>query len=313
MLQELTINQVKAILLSMAENEKTTPIFIQKFLEIFLIKKPILVVSVKYPFFVRCSPNDYSANANSCDAVFKNTSRCSYNPNSNSIGLQRCNYAKQQVFYASAPANSNQVSADMTALLEVSMNCVKNKQISRSYFTLSRWKLNRPLNMAVLPFSRRSRKRDGDFKLMNKEFDRVLKQSTEGDSERYQYFKAFLEFMSNIFCKRIKGNCYYKISSAYFNAMMKITDERKNVFFNFDPPTDYQIDGILYPSANSKAQGMNICLRKEVIDDLSLECDYVAMSAMQRNPNNLKDIVFPKVANEHIPDANGDIHFTHIW
>lgn len=313
MVPDLSINQVKAILLSMAEDDSVTPLLIQTFFEKFLVRKPLLILSFNYPFLARCSPNDYSVNAKSTDAVFKNVSRCSYNPNNNSIKLQRCNYEKQQVFYGSVPAKAKQVSADMTALLEVSLDYVKNKNINRWYFTLSRWKVNRPLNMVVLPFSKRSHSRNEDFKAMNKEFNRILKQSTEGDKELYFYFKDFLEFISNVFCKRGKKNCYYKISSAYFNAMLEIIEKQRLTFINYKPTGKYIIDGIIYPSANTKAEGMNVCLRKELVDDSSIKCDMAVMSAMQRDASNFKHITFPNVSNESIPDENGDLHFNRIW
>jgi hypothetical protein len=119
--------------------------------------------------------------------------------------------------------------------------------------------------------------------------------------------------MSNVFCKRGKKDYYYKISAAYFNAVLKVTSERKASFFNYIPGEDYKIDGIIYPSSNTKAEGMNICLRKETVDNKSVECDWVAMTALQRNPTNQKDITFQPVSNEIIPDENGDLHFNGIW
>lgn len=312
MIPELSINQVKAILLSMADDETVSPQLIQKFFERFLFRKPLLILNLNYPFLARCSPNDCSINANSSDVVFKNSSRCSYNPNPQSIKLQRCNYEEQQVFYAAAPAKAKQVSADMTALLEVSLVYVKNKEINKWYFTLSRWKVNRTLNMVVLPFSRRSYMHNEDFKVMNIEFDKILKDSVGDNKNLYIYFKEFLKFMSEIFCKRGRKNCYYKISSAYFNAVLEVTEKQNLAFINYKPNGKYKVDGIVYPSANTKAEGMNVCLRKELIDDFTLECDMAVMSAMHRDPSNLKHITFPNVSNESIPDENGNLNFHSI-
>jgi hypothetical protein len=314
MFLELSINQVKAILLSMAHDKNVSPCLIEKFFEKFLIKKPLPIIGVSFPFVVRCSPNDCNSTAKSEDVVFKNVRRCSYNPNIDSIRLQRCNYEKQQVFYAAAPSpKTNQVSIGMTALLETAMVFAKNKKIKRWYFTLSRWKLNRTLNVFVLPFSARACKRNSDFKQMNTEFKKIIRRLSDNDLELCQYFFEFLEFMSNIFCKAGKKEIYYKISSAFFNAVIKFADKQNNLFFNFTPPSDYKIDGIIYPSANSKAEGMNACLRKETIDNLALECDLAVIYAMQRCPNNPKNITFPLASNESIPDGNGNLHFKNVW
>jgi hypothetical protein len=313
MFPDLTINQIKTILLCMAADKNVSPTQIQNFFEIFLIGKPLPILGIRYPFLVRCNSNAYSSNAASDDVVFKNLGRCSYNPNCNNITLQRCNYETQQVFYAAVPARTNIVSADMTALLETTMNYVKDKNIKRWYFTLSKWNPNRLLNVFVLPFSKRACKRNGDFKTMQSEFDKILNQICGSDKNLYFYFKDFLEFMSNVFCKKNKKEIYYKISSAFFNAIIAFADKGKNHYFNFSPPKDYQIDGIIYPSANSKAEGMNICLKKEVIDNSNVEFEFAIMYAMQRSPNNQKSIYYSPASREAFPTLNGNLNWKHIW
>jgi len=310
---ELTINQVKAILLSMAENKNTSVITIEKFFHKYLVNKPHPVLGIHYPFAVRCSPNEYGPNSKPDSTVFKNIGRCSYNPCVDSIGLQRSNYEKQQVFYAALPAKANVVSAEMTALLEVGIKEAKNKSIDTAYYTLSKWKINRILNVLVLPFSKRSYKKNIDFKLINKEFDEILKRLCGDDLFMYYYFKEFLEFMSNIFCKRSKGNIYYKISSAFYNSVVKLFAQKNNKYFNYKPPSDYHLDGILYPSANTKAEGMNICLSKSVVDDKSIECEMVIMYKMKRCFKNKKNIFYFPASSEAIPDLSNKLCFKAIW
>jgi hypothetical protein len=73
------------------------------------------------------------------------------------------------------------------------------------------------------------------------------------------------------------------------------------------------IDGLIYPAANSEAEGMNIVLRKELVDENLLWCDLVVMYSMQRNPSNRKQIVFSEASNSCIPDAAGNLKFNAIW
>lgn len=66
---------------------------------------------------------------------------------------------------------------------------------------------------------------------------------------------------------------------------------------------------MLYSSANTLSHGLNIVLRKEVIDDQSLVCDYLQMYDFKRDTSNLKDITFDIISEGVIPDANGNFSF----
>ncbi|MEJ7682268.1 MAG: hypothetical protein WKG06_31345 [Segetibacter sp.] len=57
--------------------------------------------------------------------------------------------------------------------------------------------------------------------------------------------------MSDVFCERENKQYWYRISSAFFNYIMKYGDEQNE-----------KLDGMIYPSANSEAAGMNIVLKK---------------------------------------------------
>lgn len=290
----LSLDQFKDKLLSMALNPAQDIQEIQCLIEEFLIHKAIPYHDLSVPFLIRCSPNNEGE-------VFNHISRCSYNPTPSMIPLQRANYPGQQVLYAAVPSKANQVTVDMTAVLETTMEKVKNKHISRCYLTLSRWHLNRPLKVFALPFTKRSAARNQDFKQMYRTYDKVLRELCNGNDSIYQYLKAFLCFVSEAFCHKNKKQIYYRISAAFYNAIMEIS------FLE-----NFKIDGLIYPSANSKAEGMNIVLRKEVVDDQSISIDLVVTYVMQRNPFNPKDISFFYVSDGVRPDRNGKFSFSYI-
>lgn len=73
------------------------------------------------------------------------------------------------------------------------------------------------------------------------------------------------------------------------------------------------MDGLIYPSANTEAAGLNIALRKEAVDDGIVQLDCVIMVAMQRDPANPKNICFPLVSDEEPPDEKGNFNFKHVW
>lgn len=301
----LSINQIKAILESMANDREVKPELIEAFFSRFLIKKPLPVAKQASNYFVvRASLNDYDKGE-----VFTNISRCSYNPNIENIKLQRCNYEHQQVFYAAIPTNGKQVTASMTALLETSISLVKNKEINRRYFTLSRWRFNRDINVVVLPFTKRSIRKSIAFRELNSLFDKNLKELCNDDIFLYRYFKDFLEYISEIFCRTKDREKAYKISSAFFNAVLSF----EYFFTENKSKSKYSIDGIIFPSANTKAEGMNIAFKKSLIDDGLLTCDLVIMYSMLRKSNNDKVIFFNDASKEQEPDENGNFKFNAIW
>lgn len=290
-----SIFQVKAILLSMAEDEEVALKCIENFFLKFLLRVALPYQKLHYPFIARC-------NINQSGEVIKHVNRCSYNPNKNKIVLQRCNYPCQQVFYGAIPCETENVSADMTAMLETTLEYVKNKKVSQLYMTLSRWTIIKPIYVYVLPFSKKSSRHNKDFRQLNKLFQLELRKLTNDDEVEYKYLLHFLEFLSEVFCKKKSKQKYYRISSAFYNAIMKLDVTQK-----------FNIEGLIYPSANSKAEGMNVVLQKVVVDEYKLDCDMAIMYKMQRTPNNVKEVFFSYVSNEVSPDSNGNFRFTTIY
>ena len=291
----MTTVEMKALLLKMALDTSIPVEDIEKEITEFIKGKPILPFSdFAFSFVVRCSPNNGKKDGSE---VFSHVNRCSYHPIVEKVEMQRCNYDRQQVFYAAVTSEAEGLSASGLALIESGWRYIKDRRIQRYYFTLSRWRTNRLLKVFALPFAKRSHRRNKDFKKMNENYIRLLRKACKDYNADYKEVKTFMMFISNVFCRKTRGNYYYRISSAFANSILK-----------FAP----HIDGIIYPSAQTKAEGMNIVLRKELIDNRTLKCDYATMLAMQRDPSNLKHIVFPKASSDTIPDETGRLNFQHI-
>ncbi|MFI5405467.1 MAG: hypothetical protein ACHQ1D_03020 [Nitrososphaerales archaeon] len=290
----MTSTRIITLLEALARDKNSTKDLMEVAIHNFIVQKPSLpVTGFHYAFIVRCSPNNLYPGE-----VFKNISRCSYNPYPDTIRLGRCNYPNQAVFYAAATADTKYIKASTTALLETSFDYyVRKKSVNRMYFTLSRWQLSRPLKLIVLPFSKRSTTRNNDFKKMNKEFDNLLRDMCQLRPSDYIEIKRFLVYMSNIFCRMRKKAFYYRISSAFFNVIMSLVKD---------------VDGLAYPSAMTKAEGMNLALKKDLIDNKILQCDVVVMYSMQRNPSNPKDITFVPASETADIARNGNLGFRWI-
>ncbi len=261
----------------------------------FFLTKPIPVVQATHPFLAR-------ARMNFKGEVFSNVSQLSYNPDISGIKLQRANYLGQQVFYGAIPSATKYADCQSTALIETCMDCVRDVSVSKAYLTLSKWLISRPLTVSILPFSAISCSKNCDFKTANENCQKIITESLGGaQTEASEYFIDSLAYMSDIFCQVENKETCYCISAAYYNVLQSFFRNRK-----------IALDGLVYPSANTDASGMNIVLRKEVVDDFSVYFDMAIMFSMKRNPNNPKDISFDAASEAQKPDHLGNFCFRNI-
>lgn len=314
-MEELTTEQVKNILISMAESPSVSPKDIQNFFDKFLVLHPQPILNITSPFLVRCGINDNSPNAKSEDVVFQNKSRCSYPPESR-VKLQRCNYDNQSLFYAALPCiDPNAPRAELVAILETGFDIFRDKEINNYYFTVSKWNIKSALSLVVLPFSTIAFNKNSDYRSTNEQFKKHLKAITS-TNEDYEYWFSFLTFMSDVFCQIREKEKYYKISSAFFNSIIKLCNNGGKIFIENEGRQElnyYQIDGIMYPSANTEASGINICLKKEVIDNSKVEMELAVMYKMNRDKNSFKSLTLVPASSIAIPDELGNLCFKSIW
>src|SRR5687767_11897860 len=106
----------------MANNPNISPNELEAPIDAYIKGKPILpYTDFAYAFVVRSSPNTLSPGE-----VFKSISRCSFPPDPEKIRIQRCNYDKQQVFYAAVTADTETIKAADTAMMETCFNLIKS-------------------------------------------------------------------------------------------------------------------------------------------------------------------------------------------
>jgi hypothetical protein len=154
----------------------------------------------------------------------------------------------------------------------------------------------------MLPFSERSCDQNKDFKRANDKYlyymDSELRHFPRKKKE--DYLKS-LQFISEIFCQKTNKQACYRISAVYYNLIMYYA-QRNGVL----------LDGLIYPSANTGAAGMNVVLRKELADANVIKPDYVLMMEMIRDSCDPKKITFDSASEEVIPDTVGNFHFARI-
>ena len=285
----MTFNDFKNGVITLAEDESIELKQIESFVTNHFKDKAIPQLQSIQTFVVRCSMNNPGE-------VFKNISRCSYNPNIDDIKLQRCNYPKQQVFYCSMFSDTDLASTSLTCIVETAWEHIEDLNTSRTYCTLSRWQNIRPLNLWVLPFSEVSAEKNRDIKRIKETMDKFIT-----EKHNYLELRTSLEFMSEVFSERENKRVYYRISAAFFNALL---------FFESFMSQNY--DGLIYPSANTEGAGINLVLKKELIDNRTLRGDVAVMYSIQRSPSNPKHLNAGPASNEAWVAENGEIHFTTI-
>lgn len=278
-------------LLNLASDENIELRQIQAFITRYFKKMAIPHLESLLKFVVRCSMNKLGE-------VFKNISRCSYNPNIKDIKLQRCNYPEQQVFYCSMYTDSDFASSSLTCIVETAWEHIEDLSLSRTYCTLSRWQCNRPLQLWALPFSDRSCKKNRDFEKIRKNMTKIIKEEHKGSDD---IIKS-LEFISDIFAEKNNKKINYKISSSFYNALCY-----------FERYKNFKLDGLLYPSANTEGAGINIAIKKELIDNKTLWCDVATMYSLQRSPNDPKNISAMPASKNAWTNDEGDLNFFSIY
>jgi hypothetical protein len=111
-----------------------------------------------------------------------------------------------------------------------------------------------------------------------------------------------LTFMSDVFCEKENKNVYYRITSSFYNCILRI--ERY---------LEQYKDGLMYPSANTEKSGANLVLKRGLIDNGTLHCTHAVLYAIQRMPNNPKQLnIGPSSFEDVIPEADGTLRFTKV-
>lgn len=254
---------------------------------------PIFFQKLNLDFIVRTSVLDLGE-------ICANISRCSYNPNCEGIPLQRCNYKKQQVFYGTIPGGMKNLSdAAQSSFMETCFDRIKEDLTFTNRFVVAtRWKFKKTPWVWVLPFHSDSLELNQNFKILFDTFDAFLRRESN-DEATYLDLKTKVEFLSGLYCMNENKKAVYRITATFHNELCR----------RFNSKRKEKIQGLVYPSANTKGEGMNIVLNKDFITEYNIFCDHAVLYHFQRAPDDSTEIFFFPIASCE-PDANGNIHFT---
>jgi hypothetical protein len=293
----ISFNEYKEKFERLISDENISISDIYSIVEDLIYQVPLDAMQLSQPsFLIRTSLLDK-------DEICSNISRCSYVPDSKKsiIPLQRCNFEFQQVFYASIPGGmkSFRDGAQPSLMETVMQKVIDEPTFDARNAAVSRWKIKRPPVFWSLPHYVDSINNNENFKFLFNQFDSFLKKNTVSN-ENYQNFTEKLNYLSDLFCRSYNRERAYRVTATYYDKVMK----------SFKPFSS-SYDALIYPSANTRGEGMNIVLTKDYVDQKNIYCDLVVLYSINRNLDNAKNIWFIPTA-QAIPDESGNLEFKPI-
>lgn len=285
----MNIAKFKSELFQLSKGRNLELSRIQYFLENHFTGHPIPHVTLEPRYFTRASLNRNGE-------VFRHWQRCSYNPKLEEINLQRCNYPKQQVFYCSMDSETTSADPDITCIVETCWEYIKDYKQRRFYVTMSKWMAMRKLKVLVLPFLDISSEKNSTFQKIKEQANKEILQNFDNSNEIF----AKLKHISNIFSGSHNKKRLYKISAAFFNFLFKY--DHQNIY-----------DGLMFPSANTEGSGINLALKKHLIDHEILMFDSAAMFSIQRNPIKRKSLCIQGASHIAKSRRDGKLDFGPIF
>ena len=132
------------------------------------------------------------------------------------------------------------------------------QKTGRVFTTQSLWLPDRDLHLFAFPFSKNYTKPCDELTYQRKVWDNELSLHWSED------FCQFSEFMGDLIAEE-NHSCLYDVTANTINYIL------------YESTAASDLDGVMYPSVWGAGQGMNICLKKETID----ECVHFQAASVQ--------------------------------
>lgn len=145
-------------------------------------------------------------------------------------------------------------------LMEASAFFRDTTSIGGQFLTQSAWGNNRDLKLAMLPTSSMYTSPSDELKYIQKEYNNIAQQLGVVNNSDARY-------LGDLLAQENVGNTY-NLTAYYIDYLLNESEDG-----------DY-FDGVIYPSVPSEGLGMNICIRKELIDSGEVECDGACFEAL---------------------------------
>lgn len=182
--------------------------------------------------------------------LFDNVPRLSYPP-SDKARTDRASLQGKPMFYGSiftSAAQESNAYPKLVSAMETTDILRKYDEEGKVLLTISLWKPKRELSLMAFPFCKALKKPCKEIVGFQNAWDMEL-------SKRYSvYATRFSEYIGDKISKK-KYSCLYEITAHTIQYLLYNSVEAE------------QLDGVVFPSVWCDGQGMNICLKKEVVDE----------------------------------------------
>lgn len=132
----------------------------------------------------------------------------------------------------------------------------------QNLITQSVWMIDEEVHVYSFPLSSQYKRACSEIYMLNSDWDKVLKNEYSEDSIE------FFSFIGGLMAKP-NESCLYEITATCIDFILE----------------HYNFDGVLYPSVQAEGQGMNICIKPDVVDS-KISFAGAATEVIVRNGDN---------------------------
>ena len=202
-------------------------------------------------------------------------------------------------FYGSIPGGMTNFSdGAQSSFMETCLDRIKNDAtFDKRFVVATRWMFLKPALLWILPFHSESIELNKNFKFLFNQFNSFLYEHSIDESS-YTDMKSRVEYLSGLFCRNENKSAVYRVTATFHNEVIRTFNDR----------LQDKLQGLIFPSANTKGEGMNVVLNKDFINEENIRCDHAVLYYFQRDPRNIMDISFLPIASCE-PKDNGAIDF----
>nr|WP_294882532.1 hypothetical protein [Prevotella sp.] len=198
------------------------------------------------------------------DAVFGYIHELSYPPKEYAR-TDRASIEGKPMFYASIftkeVEKSHAYPRIISALETIPLLRAKGTS-GQNLITQSVWMIDEEVHVYSFPLSSQYKRACSEIYMLNSDWDKVLKNEYSEDSIE------FFSFIGDLMAKP-NESCLYEITATCIDFILE----------------HYNFDGVLYPSVQAEGQGMNICIKPDVVDS-KISFAGAATEVIVRNGDN---------------------------
>lgn len=202
----------------------------------------------------------------------------------------RFNVEGEHAFYGTVPSISQKGAASLCSMLECDKDLVKDDaNPDDKYISIGRWDLKRIFKVVNFTLCAEAHRNNLSIRRINDDFIRQLKRNFTRESiPSFLYFTRFISEKAALKTEK------YSITNVFKAAIQR--------YYKGD------LNGILYASAMTENNGLNVVLDKELVDNGSIQMHGAVVYKIQSHPFKKERTLFP-CSNYAVPDAYGNFSF----